>query len=177
MSTISGRMAHFAITVIALGLLSCNNKAANPPGGDTSPNGDVTSHTSCKGGSLASATIAIPNNQDCIEYSYDGQSVLLLKHVNAGFNCCPDSLTADFQIASGEIIIDEAEFLTNHGCSCLCLFDLEFQISNLPPGLYHIRVNEKYLQSGANLLAFTLNLKAGISGDFCVTRDFYPWGE
>ena len=38
-----------------------------------------------------------------VEYEYDGRSVLRLKHVNAGFNCCPGTISADIQVEGGAI--------------------------------------------------------------------------
>ena len=61
-------------------------------------------------------------------------------------------------------------------CDCLCLFDLDYEITNLPPGVYTIRVNEPYLWEGAEVLEFTVDLSAVPSGSHCVYRDHYPWG-
>jgi len=175
MTRMTMRTVPVAIAFIACGLLACSDQTTDPTDPGTSPIGRVTGHTTCKAFGTAAGRYAVPREKDCIEYAYDGHSVLQLKHVNAGFNCCPDSLIAAFQIDSGEIIIDEADVLSD-GCHCLCLYDLEYQISNLPLGQYHVRVNQPYLRPGADVLEFTVDLQLAPSGTYCVTRDFYPWG-
>jgi hypothetical protein len=139
------------------------------------PKGTTVGFTDCKGYAALKATEDMPPDQDCVEYQYDGESVLLLKHVNAGFNCCPDSFAAEFHIQAGRITIDEIEWLT-HPCYCLCLFDLDYQITGLPPGEYTIRAVEPYLQEGDEILEFTVDLVSSPSGAYCVQRDRYPWG-
>jgi hypothetical protein len=164
------------IAATALVFSACGDKTADTEGADTNPNGEVTGYTSCKGVSMAASRGDTADSLDCLEYDYDGQSVLRLKHVNAGFNCCPDSLMAAFQISTGEIVIDEAELLTSGGCHCLCLYDLDYEVTGLAPDQYSIRVNQPYLTDDAEILEFTLDLTAARSGTFCVLRDFYPWG-
>ena len=136
--------------------------------------GTLVDYTGCKTHAARDST---PSNLDCLQYEYDGAAVLTLKHVNAGFNCCPSALHADFVIDSGLIIITESEsFDSLGGCYCLCLFDLDLEIVGLPPGHYTIRVNEMYLQPGDDLLEFPVDLTGPAAASYCVTRDHYPWG-
>ena len=144
------------------------------PGGP--PVGTLVDYDGCKEFNKGNALNGTPPDQDCIEYQYDGASLLLLKHVNAGFNCCPDEILADITIEDNVITIDEDESLESGGCDCLCLFDVDYQISNLPPGEYTIRVNGLYLEEGDEILQFTVDLTSSPSGSFCVYRDHYPWG-
>jgi hypothetical protein len=174
MTKITVKTLAIAIAVAALIFSACGDKATEPQGTDTNPNGKVTDYTSCKYTELAASRGEEPTDQDCLEYNYDGQSVLRLKHVNAGFNCCPDSLMAAFHISVGQIIIDEAELLIN-GCHCLCLYDLNYEITGIDPGEYSIRVNQPYLENEAAVLEFTLDLTSANTGSFCVIRGFYPW--
>ena len=164
-----------AAVVLALSLIGCGDKAITTQQTDENPAGKVTGYTDCKRGPDAASQADTSAVKDCIEYTYDGHSVLTLKHVNAGFNCCPDSLLAAFHVSVGEIIIDESEDLTTGGCHCLCLYDLNYEITGLAPGHYNIRVNQPYLKSGAAVLDFSMNLTSATSGSFCVTRNFYPW--
>jgi hypothetical protein len=118
-----------------------------------------------------------PPDQDCMEYLYDhATGILLLKHVNGGFNCCPDEILADINIVGEVITIQESESLESGGCDCLCLFDVDYQISNLPPGEYTIIVHQLYLIEGDEMLQFTIDLASTPSGSYCVQRDHYPWG-
>ena len=110
------------------------------------------------------------NDKACIDYVYDGQSVLQLKHINAVFNCCPDSVGGDVQIDGHAITISEAEVLTMP-CDCICPFDVDYEITNLPPGMYTIRVNEVYTHQGMQLLEFTVDLSKATTGSYCVDRE------
>ncbi len=116
-------------------------------------------------------------DEDCIEFNYDGESKLNLKHINAGFNCCPLEVIADISIDGNLITITEDEIYDTLGpCACLCLFDVEYEIINLPPGNYDIKVFGMYLWEDDDSLVFSVNLGATPSGEYCVTRDHYPWG-
>jgi hypothetical protein len=147
-----------------------------PPG--PGPVGILLGFEGCKDFPKAGGnTDPTPPDQDCIEYLYDDETgVLLLKHVNGGFNCCPDELLADINIEGNVITIEEDESLESGGCDCLCLFDVDYRISNLPAGEYTIVVYELYLMEGDEILQFTVDLSSTPSGSYCVQRDHYPWG-
>jgi hypothetical protein len=135
------------------------------------------SYGECKTFQKATSTDSVSSDQDCIEYQYDGQSVLSIHHINAGFNCCPDELAAIINIEGNIITIEEVEYLDNGGCYCLCLFDLDYQITGLPLGEYTISVIEPYRDPGDEPLEFTVNLSSvPSSGIYCVDRSQYPWG-
>ena len=156
------------VSVVLLGV-SCKNS----PGNQLLPSGVLIEYQGCKEWTTGIETgTDAAKNQDCIEYVYDGQS-LILKHVNAGFNCCPGEILADIDIVGNLITITENE--QEAGCFCLCLFDLDFEIINLQPGDYTIRVNELYIQDGDDVLEFTLQLVSGTTGVFCLKRSYYPW--
>ena len=137
------------------------------------PTGILVNYYGCKEFQKGTAIDSTPPDQDCIEYQYDGESVLQLKHVNAGFNCCPE-IAANITIEDNTITIEEIEI--SGECYCLCLFDIDYEITNLPPGEYTIRVNGLYLEEGDEPLEFTVDLASSPSGIYCVYRDHYPWG-
>jgi len=131
---------------------------------------------SCKTFQRMGATDTIPPDQDCIEYEYDGENVLCIKHINAGFNCCPAELKAFVDIKGDTITIEEKEYFDDTGpCFCLCLFDLDFNITGLNPGVYTVKVIEMYVPAGDEPLEFTVDLTTSTSGIFCVKRSGYPW--
>ncbi|MEW5993968.1 MAG: dockerin type I repeat-containing protein [Candidatus Zixiibacteriota bacterium] len=140
------------------------------------PGGGLIGYTGCK--SLAAPSDSTPPNLDCIEYDYDGSSVLSITHVNSGFNCCPSRLEAEITIAGNVITIDESEVFDTVGpCYCLCLFDLDIEITSLTPGQYTIVVNQLYLDPGDEVHEFTIELTSSPStGSHCIVRDHYPWG-
>ncbi|MFH1194974.1 MAG: hypothetical protein V1720_04640 [bacterium] len=116
---------------------------------------------------------SITSSDDCIEYSYDGISVLSIKHLNAGFNCCPEKISADFEISGDTIKILESE--KSSLCDCNCLYDLEYTIKNIAPKNYFIKVVEPYATQGEKL-EFQADLHHSNIGTYCVERDYYPWG-
>jgi hypothetical protein len=66
--------------------------------------------------------------------------------------------------------------ITGAVCDCDCLFDLEYEITGLPPGDYQISVIEPYLPGGDLNLTLTIELSPGTDGIHCVDRNGYPWG-
>ncbi|MCD6346630.1 MAG: hypothetical protein J7L96_04340 [Bacteroidales bacterium] len=116
-----------------------------------------------------------PNNTDCILFAYDGDSMLTMTHINAGFNCCPEEFLVNVDLQNDTIFIRESE--RNGLCDCNCLYDLHFTIEPIPPGNYFISVDEPYArQAGEPRLQGLVDLSEAGSGEICVERSFYPWG-
>lgn len=108
---------------------------------------------------------------DCIEWHYLPGNVLLLWHHEAGLNCCPN-LGTDIVIDGSTITIHETDLGL---CDCSCLYDLSFQVINLPPGEYTISVVEPLIQEGDKKLECTVDLARFPAGAHCVERTYYPW--
>ena len=136
--------------------------------------GMVVTHSGCLSHEGA-ALSTVPSNQSCISYSYDGSGVLSITHSNAAFNCCVDNLGVAVERDGNTITITEYEILSNP-CTCLCLYDFEYAVLNLPPGQYNFVIVENYVSSSPSL-NFSADLGANPVGELCVTRDYYPWGE
>jgi hypothetical protein len=157
------------LVCVSLLLLGCRDSRV----GDSDPSASLVDYQGCKEWTAGyESRNGVAKNQDCVEYDYDGRT-LILRHVNAGFNCCPGEILADIQITGNLITITENE--REAGCYCQCLFDLEFRIENLDPGEVTIRIYEPYVQDGDNLLEFSLDLESDTAGDFCLERNYYPW--
>jgi len=119
-------------------------------------------------------TSETPDSQSCIEYAFDQDNQkLILKHLNAGFNCCPESLWCTVIYRHDTIIIQEFE--KNMGCKCDCLYDLDMELSGLESGKYHLRLIEPKLGTQQPLIGL-LDLQIQKQGRFCVSRSNYPWG-
>jgi len=146
---------------------------ANPIGTHLTPDGTLVSTTGCKQFLPQRGLSEASPNQDCAQYEYDGNNVLTLKHINAGFNCCPGEITADIDIENHVITVVEHE--SEHGCRCLCLFDVDYKIEHIEPGAYEIKFVEPYTEAGDDPLAFTCDLSQATSGTYCVERTHYPW--
>lgn len=161
------------IAVFLLIFGSCKEKTITP---GLSPIISLTNYQGCKTftSNAGPAAGLHSSNEECIEYEYDGESFLILKHINAGFNCCPGEIGADFSVTENLICIEEWE--KEQGCFCRCLFDLEYKIINLEPGEYAIEVKGPYIVDSDEELKFNVKLSGPCSGTFCVDRTHYPWG-
>lgn len=141
------------------------------------PEGRITDDLGCKSFVQGQETDAIPPDQECLEYQYDGQSVLTLGHLNSGFNCCPEELLADFAYENGVITITEDEVLIGgSGCECLCLFNVYYRIWDLPPGDYMIRIIGRYIYYYPPLQCVIHLEPKPAAGSCWVGRTFGPWG-
>lgn len=145
-------------------------------GDPCSPEASLVGTSECKSYQLGKSTAYVSPDSECVAYEYDGLNILRLTHINTGFNCCPEPIFAEILIEPGLITIDEFEGMELGGCDCLCLFDVDYEIINLPPGEYTIRINGLYLLPGEEPIEFTVDLAANPSGQYCVYRGHYPWG-
>ena len=149
----------------------------------TEPVGSVEARLVCKDfpADFQDVDPALPSCTDpssaCVLLHYDAdRHRLSLKHSNAGFNCCVDTLAADFVFGPGMIEITEREQPPGGYCDCACLYDVGFTILHLEPGRYTIRIVEPYLPPGNDTLEFTIDLTATRRYVHCVRRSGYPWG-
>lgn len=113
-------------------------------------------------------------DQTCVIWTYDAEHTLELTHVNAGFNCCPEKILTSMRISSDTIYLTEWDSLQL--CKCLCLYDIDFVIQNLPPQKYVMLFEEPYVTPPKQPLVFTIDLMDAVSGELCQDRDYYPWG-
>lgn len=144
---------------------------------DGVPYGALTGRSDCKNFVISQdsqASFAPSPGEECLEYFYDGRSRLILKHINAGFNCCPGTISAGFYVLPGAISIKEKE--ESSLCDCNCLYDLTYELMNIRPGAYRISVKNPYQPPDEPPLEFVVSLKGPVSGTFCVPRKKYPWG-
>lgn len=156
-----------AILVVCLAAMpACS--AGDGPQPSTGPQGSLVGHGDCRSGTGKAA-----QGNDCIQYAYDGDGVLQIRHRNAAFNCCPTKIEADVSVADGVIRIEEREI--EPSCRCLCVYDVDYEIRHLPPGAYRLVLTELYLEDGDERLDFSIDLTATPSDTLCVPRDHYPW--
>lgn len=115
----------------------------------------------------------IPPTVSSVSYEYNESTrKLKLTHYNAGFNCCPGVLSCESLLEGNTIKILEKE--EGDGCHCLCLYDIEIEVNNIDETEYKIEINEPYSDSNDALNAI-INLKSNPTGEFHVTRNYYPW--
>lgn len=151
------------ISIISLLVIAACNKEKN--------RGEIVNYSDCKN---LKSTDTISSNQSCIEYQYyDSSRLLHLKHINAGFNCCPTSLTCTVDVSGNTIRIEEIE--KSSDCDCNCLYDLDIEIKDIDKTNYTLEFVEPYCGNQEQLI-FTINLTDSLEGLYCVTRENYPWG-
>lgn len=136
------------------------------------PAGRLVTYDGCKTLTFGTDTEDF-SDIDCLEYEYINNNVLLITHINAGFNCCPGEITADITVAGNTITIVEHE--EEQGCHCLCLFDVEYEVRDIAPGEWTIMVSELYLEEGDQPLEFSTDLELYPRSRYCVDRGHYPW--
>ena len=103
------------ILVLAVALGCSNNEVISDTGGEPEPSvssvsfGECLEHSASLGG-------LVPPDESCIEYEYIADSaVLRVRHANAGFNCCPEDITATVDCNDGVITVTETETLGELG--------------------------------------------------------------
>jgi hypothetical protein len=160
-----------AITLLLI-VFSCENETEKEKPGLIS--GRITNHTGCKALKSDGST-HLMDSLSCAEYSFNAATnKLLLTHINAGFNCCPGTLSANITFSNDTIIIRESE--SDQLCNCNCLFDLDIEINGIEPKPYQIKFIEPYC-GNQQPLSFRVDLANKAEGVYCVTRLNYPWGK
>ncbi len=167
------RAIHSIMILTFIGLiLSCENATDDK---QLILTGQVIGNTDCKHLlKSSSGTINTSDSLSCIEYLFDKENnKLAIKHINAGFNCCPDSLYCTISLINDTIIIQEFEAAAL--CGCTCLFDLDIDLHGVASRSYHIKFIEPYNRE-QTMLNFDINLTKDPVGSFCVIRKHTPWG-
>lgn len=62
---------------------------------------------------------------------------LVLHHLLATYNCCPDSFTFTLETEGDSLFVTEYEVLTTP-CDCLCCFNLAVTVTDLPAGDWNV---------------------------------------
>ncbi len=156
-----------SLTGILLFIFACEKNSENET--NLTSQGELLNYNGCKTFEKNTET---ERNYTCVEYNY-ANNKLELKHINAGFNCCPEKITANITIENDTITIKEIE--AEALCDCLCLFDLDFKLENISSKEYYINFIELYIGEMDNL-EFLVNFSDSSSGSFCLERNYYPWG-
>jgi hypothetical protein len=161
------------LMILLFTFVGCEENVVTP---ETHPVGALTNYEGCKTFATTTGLEAnlLSNTKECIEYEYDGESRLILKHINAGFNCCPGNIETTISITGNMIVIEDRE--KEQGCFCQCLFDLYYEILELGQGEYTIAITGPYIQDTDERLLVNVQLFGPSSGTFCVNRTHYPWG-
>jgi hypothetical protein len=162
-----------ALMIIGFAIYSCEKDKANNQQLDFK--GQLISKSVCKSNLKSTTGITdTPDSLSCVDYSFDNSTnKLTIKHINAGFNCCPDSFYCNVSLSNDTIIIQEIE--RNPKCDCDCIYDLNIEIQGVDTKKYLIKLIEPYVGDQIKIL-FGIDLTKDKVGSFCVTRKQYPWG-
>lgn len=132
-------------------------------------------HSECKSFTGKSLAQNLGPDSSGVEYSYDIQNKqLAIKHINAGFNCCPDEIYCHVERSGDTLVVKESE--KEAGCDCSCLFDIDFVVEDVEQQAYYISIIEPYASTQAPI-KFGIDLTQNTSGGFYVQRNSYPWGQ
>jgi len=163
-------LIHSTIVIVAVLLLSISCNKDKETAGIL---GKIIGHTNCKSSKSTSLLLTV-DSLSCVDYSFDtSANKLLLKHINAGFNCCPGSLYCKVNISNDTIIIQEFE--SKQQCDCNCLYDLDIEIVEINSQGYVIKIIEPYCGNQEQII-FDVDFSVQEQGNYCATRNQYPWG-
>lgn len=155
------------ISTFVMLVTGCSEKEKTRPETIT---GSLIGNSNCKSNLKADIT----TNFSCVEYSYNEKSkILIFKHINTGFNCCPEGFYCNVSLKNDTIVIEEFE--NSNLCDCNCLYDLNIEVKGVESKIYQIKFIEPYCRDQENL-EFPIDLAVLPQGSYCVTRTNYPWG-
>lgn len=158
------------LNIIMLSGCSDNEPAPVP----TNVLGQLKSRSVCHSNKSAIVNTQTNHSQSCVAYNYlESDKLLRITHINAGFNCCPDSITASISQSGDTIFISEHE--ASSLCDCDCLYDLEYEFLRVEAKTWVIRFTEPYA-ADMEKLNVNIDLKENTQDTICVSREFYPWG-
>jgi hypothetical protein len=127
----------------------------------------------CKSSDSVSSVKNISDTLSYVSFVYNKSDMTLaIKHINAGFNCCPGKLYCDVSVSGDTLIIKENE--SKVGCRCNCLYDIDIEVKGVEPKIYQVKFTEPYAGRGDKII-FRADLVNNPEGSFSVTRKQYPW--
>lgn len=166
-----------ALLILPFLATGCAKDSVTGTSTSTEPAGELLKASGCKDFIAAQAIPAIDEPSmyyDCFEYEYEPGGTLTMTHINAGLNCCPGTIQAEITIEADTIMIREEEGPDAPWCHCLCLYDIEYEFTDIKPGEYTIIFIGKYTGDEDHLQA-TVQLSENASDRICIKRNIYPW--
>lgn len=161
-------MLRFWFILIIIGFLSCTKENVSEY---EDISGEIFNYSECKNFLRA---VSYSRNTSCVEYSYDKETkILILKHINSAFNCCPTLIYSKISLNKDTITI--SEFDKERLCKCICLYDLDIYMNDVNEQKYTLNFVEPYCGNQEKMI-FDIDLKKQTTGIYCVNREQYPWG-
>ena len=100
-------------------------------------------------------------DQEYIEHMAIEDGYLHIKHINAQFNCCPDTIMVNFSVDNNGVVITEDEQIPK--CNCFCYYDLEYNIGPLSPKKYTILIYKGNLEQTKFNIKYNSSIKGKIT--------------
>ncbi|MCP3902678.1 MAG: hypothetical protein GY715_03500 [Planctomycetes bacterium] len=104
------------------------------PCGQTLPSVAAYSNSGClpgDGGELGCT------DDDSIELTVVGSTLYVL-HRSTTYNCCPDDIVVSLTVEGNTLRLTETETFVGFPCPCLCCYDVEATITDIPPGSWTV---------------------------------------
>ncbi|MBA7551767.1 hypothetical protein ES705_44315 [subsurface metagenome] len=98
----------------------------------------------------------IISDQEYIRIKEIDNNYLYIEHINLIFNCCPGRLFVNAKFTNNEIIFEEGE--EEHGCNCVCPYDLSCEIGPIEYKSYQFKVMQGELVYADFSIEFTASL-------------------
>lgn len=164
---------YYSLVLLSMIVGSCSTESENS--GPMNLTINILGNPQCNHSKSAEITTQTSASQSCVEYAFDRDNrKLIIRHLNAAFNCCPESLWCTVILKNDTIIIQEFE--KNIGCKCDCLYDLDIEVGGMEPGKYQLRLIEPYVEK-QNEICFEMDVLNQKQGFHCVNRTQYPYGD
>lgn len=141
----------------------CGKDGTNP---EPDPAFSLLSYSDCKVFAAKQAIPGIPE-ETCLEYNCDGTGILYIKHINASFNCCIDSISATQSLEGNVISINETEHLMGGGCDCICYYDIEYRLDDIAPGIYNVEISPNSTGNDPSTV-YTIDISEAVVDTVCI---------
>ncbi|MCX6306498.1 MAG: hypothetical protein NT040_16160 [Bacteroidetes bacterium] len=161
------------IALFAVLVIGCHKDKKEEEKNKVPLTGKLISVSACKGKSYSMIADTV-TTLSCVKYTFEpGNGTVMMKHINAGFNCCPE-IACSIAVKGDTIIVQEIE---KQGiCGCLCLYDLDIELNDASQKCYQVKFIEPYC-GAQEPIVFAMDLTANTLGTCCVHRVDYPWGN
>lgn len=146
------------------------------------PAAPLTAETVSVAGSDDAAIAALPYNATAstFSYSYDATTgSLRVRHANAALRDAGSaaSVPLSVRIRIEENIITVIERQPAQADGALDLYDVTFEITNLPVRAYRVVVIEPWVERTQQPLSFRMDLVESLEGAASAERSQSPWGD
>ena len=109
---------------------------------------------------------------ECVQWQYTVETgALHVTHTNATFNCCP-VMRYEVEISGDTIFINEIEI--EGLCDCICPFDFEYELYNVPMLSFTVAFNPYYWPPDQDPLICDIDLALEPQGECCIWRPYLP---